>query len=381
MKNRFNRVITKTILIAITLLFIFCPTSPNPALAGQNRVIHSGQIFPEVILPAPQTVTESNYLGIRLGQAFTPSQINADVVLIEFLNVHCPHCIEQAPSYNKLYNYIQKHPENSDRLKIIAIAVGNLTHEVDTFKSNYNILFPVFADTNFAIWGAIGGKVSPFSVIIRQRHSTTDSHSAAVVCATHSGTNHRYRKIYSQLVDIMEMSDDEVAEFVQDKITEQPPEPEPDSDEALSDQAYHALRQLGRVTSFTAIDLDPFDHVYRARIFKDKQSNILFAKVVTRSPVCDVCHEVKLIYIFNGAGEIIEIVPLSISKKGNVPWSIEDINRLRKQLIGRNLKYPQPFNPEIDAITSATISTSVIYDSISQGRKLVEMLESNNQLE
>lgn len=380
MKNNADLSDIKITVTNVILSLLILTVLNTSAFALNKRVIRSGDTFPEIILPAPDSVSDSTYLGIEAGQPFTPSQIKAEVLLIEFFNVHCPHCIEQAPSYNKLYARIEKHRENREKIKIIAIAVGNLASEVNTFKSTHNIPFPVFADTNFTIWRTIGGKVSPFSVFVRQRQSNADDHSTGVVCATHSGTNHRYRKIYSQLVDIMEMTEDEMSEFVQEKIAEQPPEPEPDSTEALKDQAYHAFRQLGRVTSFTPINLDSFDHVYKARIFKDKQSKILYAHVVNRTPVCDVCHDVKLIYIFNEIGEIIDIVPLDITKKGNVSWNVEDMKKLKKQLIGRNLKYPQPFNPDIDAITSATMSTSIIYDSISQGEILMEMLELNNHL-
>lgn len=366
-------------LIAILSLLILALLSTS-AFAKKNRVIRSGDPFPEIILPATESINDSNYLGIEVGQPFTPSQINTAAILIEFINVHCPHCIEQAPSYNKLYAHIEKHLKIRDKIKIIAIAVGNSESEVATFKSTHNIPFPLFADTDFTIWRAIGGKASPFSVFVRLRDATAESSSTGVVCATHTGTNHRYRKTYSQLVDIMEMSEDEVTEFIQEKIAEHPPEIEPGSDEALQDQAYHALRQLGRVTRFTPINLDSFNHVYKARIFKDKQSKILYAHVVNRSPVCDVCHGVKFIYIFNNTGEIIDIVPLDITKKGNVAWSIEDMEKLKNQLIGQNLKHPQSFNPDIDAITSATMSTSIIYDSISQGQILMEMLELNNHL-
>lgn len=380
MKDNANRYGTKLPVLIVILALIFFTALSTSAFAIKTKVIRSGDPFPEIVLPSPETIDDSNYLGIEAGQPFSPSQIKAEVVLIEFFNVHCPHCVEQAPSYNKLYKHIQKHQKNRDKIKIISIAVGNLASEVDTFKSTHNIPFPVFTDTDFTIWRAIGGKVSPFSVFVRQRHSTTGDHSAGVVCATHSGTNHRYRKTYSLLVNIMEMTEDEVAEFIQEKIAEQPPEPEPDSDEALKDHTYHAFRQLGRVTSFKQITLDSFDHVYKARIFKDKQSTVLYAKVVNRYPVCDVCHNVKLIYIFNGAGEIIDIEPLNITKRSNVAWSIEDMKKLKKQLVGRNLKQPQPFNPDIDAITSATMSTSIIYDSISQGERLMEILELNNHL-
>lgn len=367
--------------ICINLTFVVVAICfATSTYAAPKGVIRSGDMFPEIILPSPHNSVDATYLGVTAGQGFTPSQIDADVLLIEFFNVHCPHCIEQAPSYNKLYRHIQKHLNTKDHIKMISIAVGNLDDEVEAFKSEHQIPYPVFCDTNFAIWRAIGGKVSPFSVFVRQNHFNSESHTAGVICATHSGTNHRYRKIYSQLEDILEMTEEELTSFVADKIADRPAEPAPDSEEALSDQCYHALRQLGRVTSFTKIDLEEFDSVYSARVHKNRKSTALYAKVVNRATACDVCHDIRLIYIFNSTGKIIDIAPISLSKSGNAPWDLDDIKKLKQRLVGRNLNEPQPFYPDVDAITSATISTSIIFDSISQGQLLLEALDQHNHL-
>lgn len=366
--------------ICTSLVFIFVLICCLPSVfAAPKSVIRSGDSFPEVLLPAPMDSTEAAYLGVKEGQGFTASQIDADVLLIEFFNVHCPHCIEQAPSYNKLYRHIQKHLTTKDRIKMISIAVGNLAEEVDAFKAQQQIPYPVFTDTNFSVWRAVGGKVSPFSVFIRQKHYVPENYTAGIVCATHSGANHRYRKIYSHLEDLLEMTELELSTFVNNAIADRPAEPAPDSEEALADQSYHALRQLGRVTGFKKIDLEEFDFVYSGRIHKDRKLTILYAKVINRSTACDVCHDVKLIYIFNASGEIIDITAISISKMGNAAWDLDDINKLKQRLIGRNLNEPQPFQPKVDAITSATISTSIIFDSISQGQQLLEALDHLKQ--
>jgi len=374
MKNTKRHIYINLIFLIIAIFFT------ASIYAAPKSIIRSGDRFPEIVLPAPQNTSDAAYLGVTKGQGFTPSQIDAEVLLIEFFNVHCPHCIEQAPSYNKLYRHIQKHLNTKDHIKMISIAVGNLAAEVETFKAEHQIPYPVFADSNFNIWRAIGGKVSPFSVFIRQNHFNSDSYSAGVVCATHSGTNHRYRKIYSQLEDLLVMTEEELTAFVDNKIADRPAEPAPDSEEALADHCYHALRQLGRVTSFTKIDLAQFNSVYKARVHKNRKSTVLYAKLVNRPTACDVCHGIKLIYIFNSAGEIIDIAPISLSKSGNGSWDLDDIKKLKQRLIGRNLKDPKPFQPDVDAITSATISTSIIFDSISQGQLLLEALEQHNHL-
>lgn len=358
----------------ITVYFLAISASSSFAL--KKKIIYSGQPFPQVNLPVPDNDRARTYLGLNSSGNVTSHQIKAEVLLIEFFNVHCPHCVEQVPIYNKLFHHIEKKSKGKNTLKMISIAVGNIQQEVDDFRKQHNIPFPVFADSNFKVWRAIGGKASPFSVFVRH-----GKNMPGIVCATHLGINHNYRKIYSHMVDILEMTPTEIAIFAKKTIDEAPPIPEPFSPEVLKEETREAFRRLGRVTGFTQIKLDNHEHVYKARIFKNRKSQRLFAQVVNRATACDVCHDVHFIYIFNLAGEIIDIVPLQLPKGDNKLWDKDDIKKLKKRLIGRNLNQPQPFSPNIDAISSATISSATIYDSIVQGKNLMIELQRLNHLD
>ncbi|MEA3465014.1 MAG: TlpA disulfide reductase family protein [Thermodesulfobacteriota bacterium] len=362
--------------IHISIIILMMVLSTSSSFALKKKIIHSGQPFPEVTLPIPGNNQDRTYLGLTHTGKFTPKQIQTEVLLIEFFNIHCPHCIEQVPSYNKLFHHIKEKSNGEVTLKMISIAVGNLQQEVDAFRAQHNIPFPVFADTNFNAWRAIGGKASPFSVFIRQ-----GKNNPGIVCATHLGTNHSYRNVYSQMVDILELTPTEITRFAQKTIDETPPKPELFSPAILKEETYDAFRRLGRVKGFTKIELINHEQVYKARIYKNRNPKHLFAQVVNRATACDVCHDIHFIYIFNLAGEIIDIIPLQLPKAGNKLWDKNDIKKLRERLIGRNLKQPQPFSPDIDAITSATISSAMIFDSIAQGKELMDELQRMNQLD
>ena len=43
------------------------------------------------------------------------------------------------------------------------------------------------------------------------------------------------------------------------------------------------------------------------------------------------------------------------------------------------LTAPRPFDPKVDAVTSATISSAIIFDSIAQGQALLEELRNKGK--
>ena len=50
--------------------------------------------------------SERAYLGLQESGPFSISQIQADLVLVEFLNVYCYACVQQAPIMNEVYSII-----------------------------------------------------------------------------------------------------------------------------------------------------------------------------------------------------------------------------------------------------------------------------------
>ncbi|MEW6570420.1 MAG: redoxin domain-containing protein [Nitrospirota bacterium] len=120
-----------------------------------------GGSFPELLLPVPQDAAHKDYLGIQEKGSFKISEIKAPVVIVEIFSMYCPYCQKEAPLVNELYNEIDKR-DLEGKIKIIGIGAGNTPFEVQFFKKQYDIAFPLFPDETFAVHKAIGDVRTPY---------------------------------------------------------------------------------------------------------------------------------------------------------------------------------------------------------------------------
>jgi len=63
---------------------------------------------------------------------------------------------------------MQNDPELKRKIKVIGIAVGNNSNEVEAFKKEYRVLYPVLADSGFTVHKALGNPRVPYTVFIRK---------------------------------------------------------------------------------------------------------------------------------------------------------------------------------------------------------------------
>lgn len=348
------------------------------AAAQKNEILAFGDPFPEILLPAPTLPAARNYLGISDAEFFTPSQIKADVLLVEILNVHCPHCQMQTASYNELYNLIEQNAGTRGRIKMLGIAAGNLPYEAQVFAQRFQVAFPVLADPRFEAHRAIGGSVTPFSILVRQDRPG----KTGVVAGTHVGLNTRYESLYAELqrltgADVAELRQQgEAAERVRQAVTPLLTETE------LEYRVRSAFTTTGgSIADFSRLDLRSGRRVYTALMRHGDQVARLFAEATSRPSVCDICHDVHFIYVFNTDGKVIGFEPLQLTKYGNVNWNAGDLEKMRRRVIGRRLTVAHAFDPRVDAVTSATITSAIIFDSLEQGKALMQELEALGLLE
>lgn len=81
--------------LAMMVVMTTCACS----LAAQElQPLGFGDSFPELRLKAPVEQAARNYLGLGKAADFSLSQLGGELVLVELLNVHCPHCQMQTPS-------------------------------------------------------------------------------------------------------------------------------------------------------------------------------------------------------------------------------------------------------------------------------------------
>lgn len=357
------------------LLFFVLLT--GSAAAQKNDILAFGDPFPEIRLTAPAGSGAREYLGISDGGFFTPSQIKADVLFVEVLNVHCPHCQMQAPSFNELFNLIEQNPETRGRIKLLGIAAGNVPEEVQNFILRYRVAFPIVADPGFQAHRAIGGSATPFSISVRQ----DSPGKPGVVAGTHLGLNTRYETIYAELQRLTAADtaglrrQGQNAERVRQAITPLFTEKE------LEYRVRSAFTTTGGIIAdFARLDLRSGRRVYTALMRRGDQTARLFAEVTSRLSVCDICHDVHFIYVFGTDGVVIGFEPLQLTKYGNVNWNAGDLEKMRRRVIGRRLTVPHAFDPRVDAVTSATITSAIIFDSLEQGQALLQELREQGLL-
>ena len=93
---------------------------------------------------------------------------------------------------------------------------------------------------------------------------------------------------------------------------------------------------------------------------------MLYAKVISRKPTCDVCHGIHFIIVFNREGIITGFTPIYLTKYGNIKWSAADIAFMRERIVGRSVLSQKTFNHTVDAVSTATMSSALIFNSLNK---------------
>lgn len=353
-------------LLLSTFILLVALTSVQAA-----RRIDMGESFPEVALPQPQLSEQRDYLGIKAGETFTLSQVRGEVVLVEMLNVLCPHCQKQTLPYNKLFDMIEADPRTRGRIVMLGVAVGNSDEQIEDFVDIYAVDFPVVADKSFKLHTAIGGGPTPFSICLRK-----DQGAVGVVAGTHLGEDREMEDLFSYLKEALELPVSEFAELPQDE------EGERTDVEAFLPPALMAKRleqsfaRFGSVASMTKLDLASGRSVYRAEV----AGRLLFAEVLARSAICDICHNVYFYYLFDASGKVIAFEPLHLTRYGNIEWTAQESAKMRKRVVDGYLGKPWVFDPQVDAVSRATMTSAIIFNSLDQGIALLEELEQEKLL-
>lgn len=174
---RQNRLVMQSLsfIICILLFLFYFPSSLYGA-----EVIAVGKSLPQVLLDSPTSGEEKQYLGLKNLKSFSISQIPAKLILIEIFSFYCPICHKQAPIANKLYKFIQQDPELSKDIKMMGIGAGNNSKEVDAYKANFRVSFPLFCDPNYKIHKKLGEPRTPFTILANRNGKILLTHFGVI---------------------------------------------------------------------------------------------------------------------------------------------------------------------------------------------------------
>ncbi len=336
----------------------------------RTKVAGLGDLFPEYAFNSPTASEDRAYLGVPGGGKFTVGDLQADLIVLEILNTYCTSCQKQALIYNEVFRLAEKDPVTKGRIKWIGVGVGNNETEVEVFRRDKAVPFPMLTDVNFEFYDVIGGPGgvrTPLTVLVRK-----DEKGRGIVVESHIGFRRDEEKIFDEMkaalqYDLAYLKIKEGVRAVLPVSEELTP---PLSNRDLLDKIKNGMEIPGAsVLEVREIRLRD-QVVYLGRVMLGSAEKQLFAKVVSRPPICDICHDIHFVYVFDETGEVVNFIPIHLTKNANRPWNDQDVQKMRNRVLGRSLLVPFRFDRDVDAVSRATITSVVIFDGINRGKSI-----------
>ena len=252
---------------------------------------------------------------------------------------------------------------------MIGVAAGNNLSESEIFKKHYEVPYPIFSDPKFDVHTAFGSPRTPFTIWARK-----DAQGKGIVVSTHLG-----------LMDFKSAIDETKAVLQYNLALLKPKKrtiyegdalKPPLTEEELLAKAKEGMESSGgKVLQIQKITLKDGDWIYSGKVdFGTYQKNF-FSKLVSRRAVCDICHDTFFIYTFDSEAKVMDIVPIQLTKIGNLNWTEEDIKKLKARTIGKSILKSFTFDPGVDSISGATVTAVLVFDSLDKAKEIFERLK------
>ena len=345
-----------------------------PASAfSRGRIIQPGDFFPDFRFQSKLPTADAAYLGLS-GKAavegsFQAEDVWGNLVVLELFNRYCFGCQQGAPIFNRAYEMVASDPGLSRKVRFLGVGVGNNARVVKQFRDEFSVPFPLIPDPRLGLLDALGNPGgTPYTLLLRR------TSKGMVVVDAHFGVFDspetlvdKVRKVLAGDLErvVAEAGPSEKADWAVKELAT------PLSEEALLDRVESSMKRAGYGTvGLHEVKLPSGEVVY---VGESKRGKV-FSRVVDRLPLCDVCHPVHFILTFNPMGRIVDFDAIYVTKYWNRTWNDEEVKAMRKKLLGLSVLEDREFDPEVDAISTATMSSTLIFDSIGRTGKVLELL-------
>jgi peroxiredoxin len=130
--------------------------------------VEAGSPFPTCRLWLTDRPSDSAYLNIAHDRPeIALEDIPAEYVLIMIYNENCLACIDEIAVLNQVYKSIESNRTIGGRVKMIGIGMGSKKRNLNHFRQEHRIPFPLFADERKTVFECLGGPVLPTSYLVR----------------------------------------------------------------------------------------------------------------------------------------------------------------------------------------------------------------------
>jgi hypothetical protein len=243
--------------------------------------------------------------------------------------------------------------------------------ETDMFMRRYSVAFPLFADLGFENYDAIGEPgATPLTLIVKK-----NGNDLRIVSA-HAGLERRTNFFMAKIRIALDITPEALAVK---QTAEQPAtavrRPRVDLNMNDAEREKRVLASMRKAMGEDVVlenvikkEYPRSGEIYVATAMQYGAASTLYAQVVSRPPTCDVCQGVHFILVFDSYGLLRYFEPLHLTKFGNVKWSTYDADSMRRRIIGLDVRYPFSYDPAVDSVTTATITSALILNSVQRLR-------------
>ncbi len=319
-----------------------------PAAASLQEL--TGTRFPDLEVGPLLEPADYAQLGLaRDAGVVRLSEIPGDLLILEFMNRFCITCWQQAPQLQSFLE-LRAGADLGQRVRVLAVAAGNDAQAVGWFRNQFGLTLPLAPDPEFAAYYAAGdpGGMPGTAFLVREEGQW-------VLAEFHVGF---YPDVALAARARVLLKGGPGAAPPAPRGSAARPRTEPSPEEV----ARFLGGLTGREMQVETLDSDAGGALYRGTR-EDGDGAPLFVRYAARDPLCDLCHPIRFLLAFDAEGTVLGFEPLFVTKFGNEPWSAADTRTFRAIVSGKTAR-DAPFRPSVDAVTSATMSSALIFDEI-----------------
>jgi hypothetical protein len=352
---------------------LLCVSVLCGGVLGQGSLsLAAGDSLPDLSFGVELSKQDAEYLGLDGTPPVEISRIDADLLVVQLLVVQCLRCQKQAPLFEEAYGKISEDKDLAGRVRFLGIAIGNSRTSIEKYKTDLLVSFPILPDDTLEAFKKLGGPgAAPFTILVRR-----DADGRQIVASTHAGSFSTAEELLNEIrasLDYDVSFSKSELDGGGDVVTLE----SPISTEKISrliTQSADTL--LGSTERIDLVKISSGQSVYVVSGGQGGRSKTLFARVESRKSVCADCRDAHFLYLFDETGKILDFIPISLTKYRNMPWNKNDVSSMKRKVIGKSLPKMKPLDPGLDAVTGATITSVLIFDSLRDGSKLYEDLRS-----
>jgi peroxiredoxin len=284
--------------------------------------------------------------------SLTQYRENAEVCVLEFLDVYCHSCKAKAPSVNRIAKKYK-----SRGVKVIAVALENDIEEVTQFVKKTGIRFPLLADPDNKTQHLYNITKIPSFFIIDRSGTITYRGSSKTFNSLEKRLGAELNKRTGSI-----QTGDEAPKTPLSNVGE---ETEAQSPHALTPQETMGfLRQvMPEAQSIEEMEING-EQIFIGNYPKGKK---YYSRFVQKDILCDVCSDVHFVYTLDQEGIYRNILPvISLELYGTPIKGTEFL----QQFIGKSHHEVFVAGDNVDTITGATKSSKKVIEGLNETENL-----------